>query len=71
MLGPILTMMSVLWYRLQDLRDDDRGMTTEAMIVTALLAAGAIAAATVIRTAVTDKGNDISEEIEGAFAAFR
>jgi Flp pilus assembly pilin Flp len=70
MLGPIITMMSVMWGRLQDLRDDDRGMTTEAMIITALLAAGAIAAATAIGTAVTNKGTDIGEEIDGAFAAF-
>ena len=69
MLGPILTMMSVMWGRLQDLRDDDRGMTTEAMIITALLAAGAIAAATAIGTAVTNKGNDIGDEIDGALAA--
>lgn len=69
MLGPILTMMSVMWGRLQDLRDDDRGMTTEAMIITALLAAGAIAAATAIGTAVTNKGTDIGNEINGALAA--
>ena len=71
MLGPILTTMSVLWGRLQQLREDDRGMTTEAMIVTALLAAGAIAAGGAIMAAVQNKGNDISDDIEGAFAAFR
>jgi hypothetical protein len=71
MLGPILTTMSVLWGRLQQLRDDDRGMTTEAMIVTALLAAGAIAAGGAIMAAVQNKGNDISDDIEGALAAFR
>lgn len=70
MLGPILTMLSVLWCRLQELRDDERGMTTEAMIITALLAAGAIAAATAIGTAVTNKGTDIGNEIDGALAAF-
>jgi hypothetical protein len=67
-IGPMLAYMSVLWGRLQQLRGDDRGMTTEAMIVTALLAAGAIAAATFIMNAVTDKGEDISNEIEGALA---
>jgi hypothetical protein len=45
-------------------------MTTEAMIVTALLAAGAIAAATFIMNAVTNKGEDIGNEIEGALALF-
>ncbi|HET9612387.1 MAG TPA: hypothetical protein VFP06_22420 [Acidimicrobiales bacterium] len=69
MLGPIVTYMSVLWGRLQQLRDDDRGMTTEAMIVTALLAAGAIAAGGAIMNAVTNKGNDISDDIQGALAA--
>jgi len=70
MLGPMLTYMSALWNRLQVLREDDRGMTTEAMIVTALLAAGALAAAGFIMNAVSNKGNEISNEIEGAFGAF-
>ena len=69
MLGPILTMMSVMWSRLQELREDDRGMTTEAMIITALLAAGALAAAGAIGTAVTNKGTEIETEINGALAA--
>jgi hypothetical protein len=71
MLGPILTMMSLMWSRLQELREDDRGMTTEAMIITALLAAGALAAAGAIGNAVINKGNDISVDIEGTMAAFR
>lgn len=71
MLGPILILMSTLWGRLQQLRADDRGMTTEAVVVTALLAAGAIAAGGVIMSAVSNKGNEISDEIEGALAAFR
>lgn len=71
MLGPILTMMSVLWGRLQDLRDDDRGMTTEAMIITALLAAGALAAAGAIGAAVQSKGESIGDDIDGALAALR
>lgn len=70
MIGSMLTYMSVLWGRLHQLRADDRGMTTEAMIVTALLAAGAIAAATFIMNAVTNKGSDIGNEIEGALALF-
>jgi hypothetical protein len=69
MLGPILTMMSVMWSRLQELREDDRGMTTEAMIITALLAAGALAAAGAIGRAVTTKGTEIEGEINGALAA--
>ncbi|HEX6567694.1 MAG TPA: hypothetical protein VF015_00940 [Acidimicrobiales bacterium] len=71
MLGPIVVLMSVLWGRLQQARDDDRGMTTEAMIVTAMLAVAAIAAVTVIGQAIRDKGNDISDEIDGALAVLR
>lgn len=66
MIRPLFTYMSVLWTRLQILREDDRGMTTEAMIITALLAAGAIAAATAIMTAVRNKGDSISDQIDGA-----
>ncbi|HET6952046.1 MAG TPA: hypothetical protein VFI47_16815 [Acidimicrobiales bacterium] len=69
MYGVMFT-LSLLWNRLQMLREDDRGMTTEAMIVTALLAAGAVAAATVIMQKVTDKGEDIGDTIEGALAYF-
>ena len=68
MIRPLLTYMSVLWARLQILRQDDRGMTTEAMIITAILAAGAIAAAGFIYDAVTSKGDSIGQEIEGALA---
>ena len=71
MLGPIVVLMSVLWGSLQQARDDDRGMTTEAMIVTAMLAVAAIAAVTVIGQAIRDKGNDISDEIDGALAVLR
>ena len=70
MLGPLVTYMSVLWNRLHDLREDDRGMTTEAMIITALLAAAAIAAVTVIATAVRNKGDDIGDQIDGTLGAF-
>jgi hypothetical protein len=66
MIRPLFTYMSVLWTRLQILREDDRGMTTEAMIITALLAAGAIAAAGAIMRAVTSKGDSISDQIDGA-----
>ena len=33
--GVIVPLMQALWGRLRDLRDDDRGMTTEAVIITA------------------------------------
>jgi hypothetical protein len=65
MLGPLAVIMNVLWGRLHDARDDDRGMTTEAMIITAMLAVAAIGAVTVIATAITNKGNAISDLIGG------
>jgi hypothetical protein len=68
MLAPIALAISLLWGRLQQARADDRGMTTEAMIITALLAAGAIAAATIIMQAVSNKGSDIGDQIDGALA---
>lgn len=68
MLGPIVLVISMLRGRLQQLRDDDRGMTTETMIITAMLAVAAIAAVTVIGRAITNKGTDISNEIDGALA---
>jgi NADH:ubiquinone oxidoreductase subunit 6 (subunit J) len=71
MLTSLFFVMATLLNKLQVLREDDRGMTTEAMIVTAILAAGAIGAATYIMTAVQDKGSDIGDDIEGALAWFR
>jgi hypothetical protein len=64
----ITSIISVLWYRLQDLRDDDRGMTTETMIITAALAAAALAAVVLIAGAINNKSQDIKTDIEGALA---
>lgn len=67
----ITSLMSMLWHRLQDLRDDDRGMTTETMIITAALAGAAVAAMVLIVAAIQNKSEDIEQDIEGALAAFR
>ena len=66
MLGPTVLVISMLWGRLQQRRDDDRGMTTETMIITAMLAVAAIGAVTLIARAITDKGTEIQNEIDGA-----
>jgi hypothetical protein len=55
--------MSVLWGRLQQLREDDRGMTTEAMIITAALAAAALFAVGLIVNAIRNKAPQVSEDI--------
>jgi hypothetical protein len=71
MLGPLLVMISVLWGRLQQLREDDRGMTTETMIVTAILAFAALTVVGIIAAAITRKGNEIEDNIDGALAVLR
>ncbi len=54
------SLASLLAARLQQARSDERGaFTTETVLVTALLAALAIAAVAVITTAVMNKANSI------------
>lgn len=55
----IRTWMEVLCGRLGELRRDERGMTTETVIITAVLAALALGATAIIVTKVTQKANDI------------
>jgi hypothetical protein len=64
----LTSLISMLWHRLQELRGDDRGMTTETMIITAALAAAALAAVVLIAGAINDKSQDIKSDIEGALA---
>lgn len=66
MIGSMLTYMSVLWGRLQQLRADDRGMTTEAMIITAILAGVALAVVGAIAISIRDKGTEIENDIDAA-----
>jgi hypothetical protein len=65
-LGIITPLMSTLWQRLQQLREDDRGMTTETLVITALLAAAALAAVGLIVGAINSKSGDVVETINGA-----
>jgi hypothetical protein len=62
----MLPLMRLLWTRLQAARDDDRGMTTEAVIITAALAALAIAATTVIIAKVTGEAESIDVDAPSA-----
>ncbi len=55
------TVAEVLLGRLRAARGDDRGMTTETVIITALLAALAIATVVVITAKVTDWGDSIPD----------
>lgn len=68
MLTPLALIVSMLRLRLQQARDDDRGMTTETMIITAILAFAALTVVGVIAAAITNKGNEIETNINGALA---
>jgi hypothetical protein len=62
----LLPVVRLLWTRLQAARADDRGMTTEAVIITAALAALAIAATTVIIAKVTGEAESIDVDAPSA-----
>lgn len=64
MLGPIIFTMKILWNRLQLLREDDRGMTTEAIVVTALLVTLALAAVGAIAVAVNNRAGRVATDVE-------
>lgn len=53
---PVVAAAGWLWNRI---RADERGETTEKVIITALFAALALTAATIITLKVTDKANSI------------
>lgn len=55
----LLPIMQALWGRLKEMRDDDRGMTTEAVIITAALAALALTVTGIIVVKVTREANTI------------
>ena len=66
MLPPFVLLFVTLRARLGALREDDRGMTTEAMIITAILAGVALAVVGLIAAAITRKGNEIESDIDSA-----
>ncbi|MEO7556913.1 MAG: hypothetical protein ABIV94_09975 [Acidimicrobiales bacterium] len=58
-LAMIRTIAEVLVQRLRDAHEDDRGMTTETVVITALLAIAAIAVVTIITLKVKNKASGI------------
>lgn len=56
------TLSQILIDRLHQVRRDERGMTTETVIITAVLAALAIAVTAIIVTKVTGKAESIPTE---------
>ena len=65
MLRYFMVLISVLWTRLQILRENDRGMTTETAIITGLLALAALGALGVIGAAIASRAQDSADTIEG------
>ncbi len=61
-LVPVYFLAIRLRVRLAEARSDERGMTTETVIITAVLAGLAIAATAIIVTKVTNKANSIRTE---------
>jgi hypothetical protein len=55
----IRTWMEMLCHRLGEMRREEAGMTTETVIITAVLAALALGATAIIVTKVTQKANSI------------
>jgi hypothetical protein len=62
-LTPLLLLLHMTWTRLQIKRDDDRGITTEVLIITAILAACALAVVGAIAAAITTKGGEVENKI--------
>lgn len=66
MLTPLALIYSLLRARLDQVRADDRGMTTEAMIITAILAAVALTVVGAIAVSIQNKGDQIESDIDAA-----
>jgi hypothetical protein len=66
MIETIFLTMKFLWNRLQLLREDDRGMTTEAIVVTALLIGLALFAVGAIAAAVRNRASNVADRINQA-----
>ena len=59
-LDPIRTLMAALWQRLRALQHEQRGYSTEAVVVTAALATLAIAVTAVIAFKVLQQANNVA-----------
>lgn len=58
----LTSLMRYQWGRLMEARQDQRGMTTETVIITAVLAGLAIAVTLIIADKVTNKATSIRTE---------
>jgi hypothetical protein len=64
MLDILIPYIQLQWSRLQQAREDDRGITVETMLITGVLAAAAIAALVVIVPAIRGRQNEVVTSLE-------
>jgi hypothetical protein len=64
MLDILIPYIQLQWSRLQQAREDDRGITVETMLITGVLAATAIAALVVIVPAIRGRQNEVVTSLE-------
>jgi hypothetical protein len=63
MLGILIPYIQLQWSRLQQAREDDRGITVETLLITGTLAAAAIAALVVIVPAIRGRQNQVVDSL--------
>ncbi|MBA8823806.1 hypothetical protein FHX42_001135 [Saccharopolyspora lacisalsi] len=63
MLAYLALVTTTIRARIERIRADERGYSTETVLVTALLVAGAIVVLGIIVAAVTNKANEISNKL--------
>jgi len=63
MLGILIPYIQLQWSRLQQAREDDRGITVETLLITGTLAAAAIAALLVIVPAITRRQDQVVDSL--------
>jgi hypothetical protein len=64
MLGILIPYIQLQWSRLQQAREDDRGITVETLLITGTLAAAAIAALIVIVPAIQRRQNEVVTSLD-------
>ncbi len=64
MIPVLISYMSMQWHRLQALREDDRGMTTETLIITGTLAAAAVAVLVLIVNSINNRTTQVTDSLD-------
>lgn len=66
MLGILIPYIQLQWSRLQQAREDDRGVTVETLIITGTLAVAAMAALIVIVPAIRNRQGQVVDQLNHA-----